>query len=614
VLKTHGCGEIRLSHVGQNVQLAGWVHRRRDHGGVIFIDLRDASGRVQVVIRPESIFNSDESIANIRDEYVLRVVGEVHERLEGSHNSDLPTGDIEVKVDQVEVLNFSKTPPFPINQEIAITEATRLHYRYLDLRRERMTFNIRLRYKIIKHIRDFLDERDFTEIETPVLGLATPEGARDYLVPSRVHPNKFYALPQSPQQWKQLLMVSGFEKYFQIVKCYRDEDLRADRQPEFTQLDLEMSFVSESDVMQLNEELMISLLEQYASNYQWNTPFPQMTYVTAMEKYGTDRPDLRYGMEINDYSDALCKSEFKVFSSAIENSGRVRGIVVPGGADLSRKTLDHFIEIAREAGAAGLIWIQITGVGLVSEISIDDIKSPAAKFLSVEEIIQLANIGSAVRGDLIILAADSDPITSKVLDVVRRDAASKLELINSKRLDFVWITEFPLFEWDAAESRWSATHHLFTAPIDEDKKYLDSDPSRVRSRAYDVVCNGQEIGGGSIRIHKRDDQLQILHLLGISIEDAQEKFGHMLDAFEFGAPPHGGIAWGMDRTVALLAGEHDIREVIAFPKTKSAIDLVTGAPTVVSEDQLSDVHISVESVDGIDLLGDVLEGIHIEKK
>ncbi len=601
MLKSHGCGEIRLSHVGQKVQLAGWVHRRRDHGGVIFIDLRDASGRVQIVIRSESIPDTTKEIANIRDEYVLMVIGEVHERLEGSRNDDLPTGDIEIKVEEVEVLNSSKTPPFPINQEITITEATRLHYRYLDLRRDRMASNIQLRHKIIKHIRDFLDDRDFIEIETPVLGLATPEGARDYLVPSRVHPSSFYALPQSPQQWKQLLMVSGFERYFQIVKCYRDEDLRADRQPEFTQLDLEMSFVNESDVMKLNEELIINLLDRYAFGYEWNTSFPQMTYATAMEKYGTDRPDLRYGLEINDYSDIFRNSEFKVFSSAIENSGRIRGIIVPGGAEFSRKTLDHFIDIAREAGAAGLIWIQINGSGPVKEISIDDIKSPAAKFLSVEEIVQLADIGNASRGDLIVLAADKDQITSRVLDVVRRDAASKLELINFKKLNFVWITEFPLFEWDDDESRWSATHHLFTAPLDKDKKYLDSDPSQVRSRAYDVVCNGQEIGGGSIRIHKREDQLQILDLLGISTNDANEKFGHMLDAFEFGAPPHGGIAWGMDRTVALIAGEQDIREVIAFPKTKSAVDLVTGAPAKVSEDQLRDVHITVESSDEMNL-------------
>ena len=417
MLKSHGCGEIRLSHVGQKVQLAGWVHRRRDHGGVIFIDLRDASGRVQIVIRSESIPDTTKEIANIRDEYVLMVIGEVHERLEGSRNDDLPTGDIEIKVEEVEVLNSSKTPPFPINQEITITEATRLHYRYLDLRRDRMASNIQLRHKIIKYIRDFLDDRDFIEIETPVLGLATPEGARDYLVPSRVHPSSFYALPQSPQQWKQLLMVSGFERYFQIVKCYRDEDLRADRQPEFTQLDLEMSFVNESDVMKLNEELIINLLDRYAFGYEWNTSFPQMTYATAMEKYGTDRPDLRYGLEINDYSDIFRNSEFKVFSSAIENSGRIRGIIVPGGAEFSRKTLDHFIDIAREAGAAGLIWIQINGSGPVKEISIDDIKSPAAKFLSVEEIVQLADIGNASRGDLIVLAADKDQITSRVLDL-----------------------------------------------------------------------------------------------------------------------------------------------------------------------------------------------------
>ncbi|MFL2646738.1 MAG: aspartate--tRNA ligase [Dehalococcoidia bacterium] len=609
MLKSHGCGEIRLSHVGQKVQLAGWVHRRRDHGGVIFIDLRDTSGRVQIVIRSESIPDATKEIANIRDEYVLMVIGEVHERLEGSRNDDLPTGDIEIKVEEVEVLNSSKTPPFPINQEITITEATRLHYRYLDLRRDRMASNIQLRHKVIKYIRDFLDDRDFIEIETPVLGLATPEGARDYLVPSRVHPSSFYALPQSPQQWKQLLMVSGFERYFQIVKCYRDEDLRADRQPEFTQLDLEMSFVNESDVMKLNEELIINLLDRFAFGYEWNTSFPQMTYATAMEKYGTDRPDLRYGLEINDYSDIFRNSEFKVFSSAIENSGRIRGIIVPGGAEFSRKTLDHFIDIARETGAAGLIWIQINGSGPVKEISIDDIKSPAAKFLSVEEIVQLADIGNASRGDLIVLAADKDQITSRVLDVVRRDAASKLELINFKKLDFVWITEFPLFEWDDDESRWSATHHLFTAPLDKDKKYLDSDPSRVRSRAYDVVCNGQEIGGGSIRIHKKEDQLQILDLLGISTNDANEKFGHMLDAFEFGAPPHGGIAWGMDRTVALIAGEQDIREVIAFPKTKSAVDLVTGAPAKVSEDQLHDVHITVESSDEMNLSSDVSEEI-----
>ena len=595
MLKTHDCGELREKHIGQQVTLSGWVHRRRDHGGIIFIDLRDSTGLVQVVFNPEHASEASLVVSDARDEYVLQITGEVECRYEGTENTDLATGAIEIQANVASVINDAKTPPFPINQEAKVGDALRLRYRYLDLRRERMARNLRLRHRILKLIRHFHDIRGFIEVETPVLGLATPEGARDYLVPSRIHPGSFYALPQSPQQWKQLLMVAGVDRYYQIARCYRDEDLRADRQPEFTQLDAEMSFVDEEDVIKFNEELLVVLAQEFVPEKQFDLNFPRLTYMEAQERFGTDKPDIRYGLELQDLTAYVQDSEFRVFADAIAAGGRVRAISVPGGADTSRKEIDRLTETAREAGAKGIVWVQFEGEGTLERLTDEEVKSPISRFFDTEVLSELGRVCGASRGDMLLIAADQDTVTSRVLDVLRRQLAEERGLIDSDRLAFVWVTEFPLFEWDSEDQRWSAKHHLFTCPIEEDRELMQSAPGQVRARAYDIVCNGQEIGGGSIRIHDRSLQLEVMALLGITNDEAHAKFSHMLDAFEYGAPPHGGIAWGIDRTVALFAGETDIREVIAFPKTKSAIDMVTGAPAPVSETQLLDVHLDFTS-------------------
>ena len=590
--QTHKCGELNETHVSADVLLTGWVHRRRDHGNLIFIDLRDSSGIVQIVFNPDDDSALHQTASDLRVEYVLQIGGTIVERKPGAINSEISTGKIEVKANKINVLNESLTPPFPLNQDSNVDEATRLRYRYLDLRRERMQNNLRLRHQIVKSIRSFMDDHDFIEVETPVLGLATPEGARDYLVPSRVHAGHFYALPQSPQQWKQLLMVAGLERYYQIARCYRDEDLRADRQPEFTQLDFEMSFVTEEDVMALTESLFCQLGDLVADKLTMNREFPRITYAESMERYGTDKPDLRYELHLQDLTKHALDSDFKVFSEAADNGQRLRGFVVPGGADTSRKGLDRLTDMAREAGAGGLVWINFDGEGAIDDITLDEIRSPVARFFSIEEMIALARDAGAKRGDLLLLAIGEDKLTSRVLDVLRRHVASERKLTSDEELYFVFVTEFPMFEWDDTNERWSAMHHLFTAPFEEDIPLLQSDPGLVRSRAYDLVANGWELSSGSIRIHSRDLQERVLLTLGLTLEEARIKFGHMLDAFEFGTPPHGGFAPGIDRTVALFAGEKDIREVIAFPKTKSASDLLMGAPSSVSHEQLDEVHIT----------------------
>ncbi len=591
MLKSHGCGELRAEHAGEQVTLAGWVHRRRDHGGLIFIDLRDSTGLVQVVFHPEQAPAAAAVAAEVRNEFVLRLTGQVMARRAGTENTELPTGAIEVLASSATVLNTAETPPFPVNQETNVDELTRLRYRYLDLRRERMAGNLRLRHRVVKLMRDFMDEHGFIEVETPVLNLATPEGARDYLVPSRVHPGSFYALPQSPQQWKQLLMVGGVDKYFQIARCYRDEDLRADRQPEFTQLDVEMAFVEEDDILDLTEALYHRLAEEVRPEWTIPAQFPRFTYGEVMERYGSDKPDMRYGLELCDLTDLVRTSEFRVFTQAIEAGGRIRGFAVPGGADVARRGLDEYVDLARAAGASGLVWFQFAGDGPLDGLTAEDVKSPAARFFTPEQAAGLGEAMGAKRGDLLLIAAGPDALTSKVLDVLRRTVAEQRGLADASTLAFLFVTQFPAFEWDADEEKWSAVHHLFTSPFTDDLGILESDPGSVRSHAYDLVCNGQEIGSGSIRIHSREVQLAVLRTLGLSLEEAKLKFGHMLEAFSYGAPPHGGIAPGIDRTVALFAGERDIREVIAFPKTKSAGDPMTGAPAPVSNRQLRDVHI-----------------------
>ncbi|MBM4410255.1 MAG: aspartate--tRNA ligase [Chloroflexi bacterium] len=591
MLKSHGCGELRAEHAGEQVTLAGWVHRRRDHGGLIFLDLRDSTGLVQVVFHPEQEPAASAVAAEVRNEYVLGIHGEVTARRAGTENPELSTGAIEVLAASAEILNAAETPPFPVNQETNVDEVTRLRYRYLDLRRERMAGNLRLRHRVVKLMRDFMDERGFIEVETPVLNLATPEGARDYLVPSRVHPGSFYALPQSPQQWKQLLMVGGVDKYFQIARCYRDEDLRADRQPEFTQLDVEMAFVEEEDILDLTEDLYHRLAEEVRPEWTIPARFPRFTFAEVMERYGSDKPDLRYGLELHDLTGLVRTAEFRVFTQAIEAGGRVRGFAVPSGADVGRRGLDEYVELARAAGASGIVWFQFAGEGPLDGLTADEVKSPAARFFTPEQAAALGQACGARRGDLLLIAAGPDALSSKVLDLLRRTVAEQRGLADPAALSFLFVTQFPAFEWDADEEKWSAVHHLFTSPFTDDIPLLERDPGSVRSHAYDIVCNGQEIGSGSIRIHSREVQLAVLRTLGLTLDEAKLKFGHMLEAFSYGAPPHGGIAPGIDRTVALFAGERDIREVIAFPKTKSAGDPMTGAPAPVSERQLRDVHI-----------------------
>ena len=593
VLKSHRCGELRSRHAGERVRLAGWVHRRRDHGGLVFLDLRDESGLVQVVCHPESAPEAHAVASTARAEWVVAVEGEVLARLEGAVNEALPTGSVEVAASEVRVLAEAATPPIAVNQEAAAEEATRLRYRYLDLRRERMAANLRMRHRVIQGIRRYLEERGFVEVETPMLSAATPEGARDYLVPSRIHPGRFYALPQSPQQWKQLLVVAGFERYYQIARCFRDEDLRADRQPEFTQLDVEMAFVERDDVLDLVEGLYAHLSREVNPERRLQSPFPRIPYAEAMERFGSDKPDLRYGMEIADLSRPALSGELGIFRQAVADGGRVRGFAVPGGSDTARRELDRLTGLAREAGAGGLVPVAYAGSGPLEGLAPEEVRSPVARFFEPQALAEMGRLSGARRGDLLLAVAAPDDVSSRALDVLRREVASTRALADEDELAFCFVTDFPLFEWDAREERWQASHHLFTAPVEEDVPLLERQPGAVRSLAYDLVCNGQELASGSIRAHRPEVLLAVMGVLGIGEAQARERFGHMLDAFGYGAPPHGGIAPGLDRTVALFARERDIREVIAFPKTKTASDPLTGAPSAVDPAQLAEVHIDI---------------------
>lgn len=585
MLKSHACGALRMEHVGQTVTLAGWVHRRRDHGALIFIDLRDREGIVQVVVDAESAPEAHAVADTTRVEYVLQITGEVRARPEGLRNPKLPTGDVEVVAREVVILNPAKTPPFYINEDVPVDEALRLKYRYLDLRRERMQRNIILRHNVVNAIRDYLNRQGFLEIETPLLIKSTPEGARDFIVPSRLHPGKFYALPQSPQQLKQLLMVAGFEKYYQIARCLRDEDLRADRQPEFTQLDLEMSFVEQEDILRLIENMYIHLVETlFPNKHIKEIPFPRLSYADAMARYGSDKPDLRFGMEFVDFTDILGQSEYRVFSQTAAQGGQIKGIVVPGAAGYSRKELDSLTQYVTPYGAKGIIWMAFRQEG---------VRSPAAKFLKEGEIQAVRERAQAKDGDLVLIIADQPDVLAASLGNLRLAMGDKLGLRDPNELAFAWVLEFPLLEWNEDENRWEAMHHPFTSPMPEDWALADTDPGKMRALAHDSVLNGWEVGGGSIRIHRREEQQKMFQLLGIGPEEAQEKFGHMLEAFEYGAPPHGGIALGLDRLVAIFANETSIREVMAFPKTTSAQDLMLGAPSPVSEEQLRELHLAI---------------------
>ncbi len=594
MLKDHTCGELRKEQVGKRVNLAGWVDRRRDHGGLIFIDLRDREGITQLVFNPV-VSEATHSIAEqMRSEYVVRVSGDVALRPPGTENRRLPTGEIEVVVREAEILNTSKTPPFYINEDVEVEENLRLKYRYLDLRRARMKENLLLRHRIVKFIRNFLDARGFVEVETPILIKSTPEGARDYLVPSRLHPGQFYALPQSPQQLKQLLMVAGLEKYYQIARCFRDEDTRADRQPEFTQLDLEMSFVDEEDILNLSEELFTAMVEKVKPEKKMIKPFPRLTYAEAMDTYGTDKPDLRFGMRMTDLSDIVANSDFQVFRSVVARGGKVKGICAPGCGGYARSQLDELVQLVRSLGAGGLVTISLGATtGSLDDLTIEMVKSVATKFLTLDQVKRMAERLQANMGDLLLIVAGETGLVNAVLGELRRQMGYRLGLADPNELAFAFIVDFPLLERDAKTGRWQSVHHPFTMPKTEDIPLLDSDPGKVRARCYDFVCNGYEVSSGSIRIHISELQKKIFRILGYNDEEIQERFGHLLEAFEYGAPPHGGIAPGIDRVVMLLAGEENIREVVAFPKNQSAMDLTFNAPAPVTEEQLAELHISL---------------------
>ena len=594
MLKSHNCGELNKNHVGSKVTLAGWVHRRRDHGGLTFIDLRDREGLVQVVYNPELAAECHRLASEMRNEYVVSVTGKVSLRPEGTENLKLPTGEIEIIAEETKILNPSLTPPFYINEDVEVDENVRLKYRYLDIRRERMRDNLILRHKVIKYMRDFLDERGFIEVETPILIKSTPEGARDYLVPSRLHPGEFYALPQSPQQIKQLLMVAGVEKYFQIAKCFRDEDNRADRQPEHTQLDIEISFVEEKDIFNLIEELYISMIEKLTPEFKLQKPFPRLSYAEVMERFGSDKPDLRFGMELADLSDIAMETDFGVFSRAVSEDGKVRGICAPGCADYSRGQLEELNKLVRTLGAAGILTIALdSSAGNLDDITIENVKSVASKYLTVEQVKAMAKRMNAGPGDLMLIAAGDIKMVNMVLDALRNEMGKRLSLIPENELAFAFIVDFPLFEYDEKLGRWDSVHHPFSAPKDEDIPYMDTAPEKVTGKQYDLICNGYELASGSIRIHQREIQNQVFNILGYKDEEIRVRFGHLLDAFEYGAPPHGGIAPGIDRLVMLLAREENIREVMAFPKNQAAMDLTLNAPSPVSEEQLTELHLKL---------------------
>ncbi|MGG1628893.1 aspartate--tRNA ligase [Rossellomorea sp. NRS-1567] len=583
--RTAYCGDITESYIGEKITIKGWVQKRRDLGGLIFIDLRDREGIVQVVFNPDL---SEEALAlaeKIRNEYVLSVTGTVVARGEGTVNPNLRTGKVEIHVEEVQIINEAKTPPFMVDDQMEVSEDVRLKYRYVDLRRPAMMETLRMRHNVTTSFRTFLNKNGFLDVETPILTKSTPEGARDYLVPSRVHQGEFYALPQSPQIFKQLLMVSGFDRYYQIARCFRDEDLRADRQPEFTQIDMEMSFMDTEQIITLVEDMMKKLMND-VKDHNVQLPFQRMTYDDAMSRYGSDKPDTRFGMELIDVSEIVKESGFKVFAGAVASGGQVKLINVKGGASqYSRKDIDGLTEFVSRYGAKGLAWLKVEEEGL---------KGPISKFVTEEDASQISASANAESGDLLLFVADKKSVVADALGALRLKLGKELKLIDETKFNFLWVTDWPLFEFDEGENRYYAAHHPFTMPVREDLERFETDPSSVRAEAYDLVLNGYELGGGSLRIYERDIQEKMFKVLGFSKEEAEKQFGFLLEAFEYGTPPHGGIALGLDRLVMLLAGRTNLRDTIAFPKTASASCVLTDAPGEVSEAQLKELSLSLD--------------------
>ncbi len=593
-MRTHWCGELRAEHIGSAVTVTGWVHRRRDHGGVIFLDLRDREGLIQVVLHPQEQPEAYRIAEAVRSEYVLGISGVVRARIAGAENPNLPTGEVEIAANSIEIFARAQTPPFQIEDRIEVKEEIRLKYRYIDLRRPEMQRGLKMRHEIIKAIRDYFDAEEFVEVETPMLNKSTPEGARDYLVPSRLQPGNFFALQQSPQLFKQLLMVSGLDRYYQIVRCFRDEDPRADRQPDFTQLDMEVSFADEAVVRHLSEQMFVAVMRR-ALGVEISTPFPQMSYAEAMDVYGSDKPDLRFGMPMVELTKVFAGTAVQMFQRALDSGGTVKGLRVSGGASFSRKDLEALVGVARTFGAAGMAWISYGPDGTTG---------PLTKALSEEEVSGVKEVSGALAGDTVLIVCDALRVAQRSLGEVRLALADKLNLrpelepTDPEAWKFLWVIDAPMVEWNPIQNRWDPTHHPFTAPHDADVDLIETDPGAVRSRSYDAVLNGWEVAGGSIRIHDPDLQRKVFGLIGIGREKAERMFGWFVDAYNYGAPPHGGIAAGIDRLVALIAGKDSIREVMAFPKSSAMTDLMTGAPDVVDQSLLDDLHIKVVAQPG----------------